>query len=302
MTEVANLAPPAAAAPAAAPVAAPTAQAQSAPAPLLNREEPAASAATGETTKSWLDDLPDDLRADKTLQLFKDKGVDELARGLVERQKMLGGRVELPKADDPDSFTRFAAAIRPEKAENYQIELPEGQDATYADHMRNVFFDAGLHPIMADKVVAGNNAFWQLHAQAAAEAGATALDNVKTSMGAQEFEIARQATNNMLNRIGVPISFDTDLERFAGGAENSIRILLDLGRRSGELGKVDPIDIQLSLGQFSPEAAQKELNAVANDPVRAKILTGPDGEEKAALQRRMSVLINIVEAHAKKGG
>ena len=291
MTDIADPAP--APAPAPAPIADPAAA--PAPAAPLDRQAPADPAAAGSASDDWMAGLSDDLKADKTLALFKGKSVEELAKGLVERQKMLGNRIELPKAEDPDSFLRFAAAVRPEKAEDYVVDVPEGQAPEFAEAMRPVFHEAGLHPIQVERLVKANNAFVAQQQAAIDAAGREELATIKDGMGKFEFEAAKQATNAWLTRMGIPVSFDTDLARLVG-AGNSVRLLFDIARRTGELGKVSDTDMALALGSVGPEQEQQQADAIVRDPQKAAILNGPDGAEKAAIQATLSKYIKIIEA------
>lgn len=286
-----------AAAPAADPAAAAADPAAAAPAaPPLGRSDPApGDAAPGGQVSDWMDALPDDLKADKTLALFKGKPVEDLAKGLIERQRMLGNRIELPKADDPDSFTRFAAAVRPENAEDYAIDVPEGQDSGFAELMRPVFHEAGLHPAQVERLVKANNA-WVAAQQAELEQrGQAEVAELEESMGKAEFEASKMAANAWLTRMGIPVKFDTDLARLVG-AGNSVRILFDIAKRTGELGKVADGDMALAMGTVTPEVARREAEAISRDPKQAAILNGPPSAEQTALKAKLGKYIKIIEA------
>lgn len=270
-----ELAEPAAAAADAAP--APVVAAEATPAAAaspLGREPAAAPGADPAPLASWMESLPDDLKADKTLSRYK--SVEDLAKGLVEKQAMIGNRIELPKADDPDSFARFAAAVRPEKPEDYTITVPDGQDATFAEAMRPVFHDAGLHPAQVERLVAANNDYATAQAEAADAAGRAELAAIEAGMGKQEFAAAKMATNAWLTRMGIPVKFDTDLARLVG-AGNSVRLLFDIAGRTGELGKIDDTEMALALGTMTPEQARVAASKV--DAVKARISGSPEAKQ-----------------------
>lgn len=216
----------------------------------------------------WMTDLPDELKADKTLALFKD--LPDLAKGVVERQKMLGDRVALPKDDDPDSFLRYAAAVRPESADAYKIELAEGQDPAFADTMRPVFHDAGLLPWQADKLVAANNAYAAKVQGEMEAAGLAELEAVKTEMGKESFEQHKAAAISMLERLGIPAQFDKDMERFIG-AGNSLRYFFALAKSAGELGKINDADVQLGMGNLTPAQAYAEAEKMVKADKAGKL-------------------------------
>lgn len=67
--------------------------------------------------------------------------------------------------------------------------------------------------------------------------------------------------------MGIPVKFDTDLERLVG-AGNSVRILFDIARRTGELGKVDDSDMALAMGTMTPEQARAAAAKLPIDKLR----------------------------------
>lgn len=234
------------------------------PASALGRTDPAPAAPAplsdpAPVNPDFLSSLPEDLRGEKALHVFKDVG--DLAKSYVETKQLVGQRVALPKADDADSIARFVAAARPETADAYEIALPEGMPADFADHMRPAFYDAGLQPWQVAKVVEANNSFVAQQQQQQASEGQAALERLKEDMGPLALERAKQATVQWLDRLGVPVQFETDLARLAG-AENSLRILFNISERIGELPKIRDTDIQLALGGTSAEAAQNRLDEI----------------------------------------
>lgn len=78
----------------------------------------------------WRSSLPDELKAEKSLETFKD--IPSLAKSYVEAQKMIGGSVRIPKEDaKPEEWDAFYKKLgRPDKVEDYNIakpaEMPEG--------------------------------------------------------------------------------------------------------------------------------------------------------------------------------
>ncbi len=214
----------------------------------------------------WLGSLPDELKGDATLSRYQ--SIEELARGHVEAHKVAKSKVVLPKDGDAESFGRFAASIRPEKADDYQFNLPEGQDATLADAMKPIFHDAGLHPESAKRIVDGWNQYQAQQAQVAQQRGQDELAAVQAEMGQQAFAQGKQAAINMLNRLGIPSDFENDLSRFIGGG-NTLRLLFNLSERMGELGRVDPTDIRISTGKLTGGDAQEEARRMMKDPAIA---------------------------------
>lgn len=112
------------------------------------------SGGSGGDAKSWLESLPDDVKSDPSLKVFKDVG--GLAKSYVNAQKMIGAdRVVLPneKSSDEEWNAFYQKLGRPESAEKYEIKGPDGKpiesDVTKA--FKDTAFKLGLSP----KQVAG---------------------------------------------------------------------------------------------------------------------------------------------------
>jgi hypothetical protein len=98
---------------------------ETAPAAPATPETPAAP------PTDWRAGLPDDLKADKSLEQFKGKDWAEvgptLAKGYVETKKMVGGALKVPKDDaTPEEVAAFHTALgRPETPDKYGTTIPE---------------------------------------------------------------------------------------------------------------------------------------------------------------------------------
>lgn len=223
----------------------------------------------------WLNELPDTFQQDATLSRYA--SIEDLAKGHLETQKLARSKVILPNEDDPDSFNRFAAAIRPEKADDYAIEVGEGQSRDFADAMRPVFHDAGLHPKQVERLVKANNKFVETEQARLAQKGRDEIDALKTEMGETDYAISEQATKQWLDRMGIPIDFENDLSRMVGTG-NTLRLLFDLVGRTGELGKITADDISLSLGSMNAEQAMEAARMLQNDPANADALKNQNSD------------------------
>lgn len=282
---VAPTAPPPPPPPPAAPIADPS---------LLGREsEPPPVVPTAGGLPDWMADFPDTLKAEKTLEAFAGKTPADLAQALVETKKMVGDRVPMPKVDDPDSLQRFAAAMRPEKSDAYEVKLDEGSDPAFADHMKPMFHEAGLQQWQVDILTKGNNDFMAGVQQQQEKAGKESIEKLQGEMGSNEFELGKQAAVSFLERMGISAKFDTDMARFAG-AEDSLRIFFELAKRSGELGKINSDDILLALGQMTPEAAQIEANTMVSGK-DAKMVTALR-DRNSPESKRLDALSKIIES------
>lgn len=108
----------------------------------------------GGDAKSWLESLPEDVRSDPSLKVFKD--VSGLAKSYVNAQKMIGAdRVIMPneKSTDEEWNAFYQKLGRPESADKYEIKGPDGKPVTdgVAKEFKETAFKLGLSP----KQVAG---------------------------------------------------------------------------------------------------------------------------------------------------
>lgn len=283
------------------PTPAPTPTPTPAPAPtptpepdkgLLGRTEEPDPAPDPNAPAEWLAGLPDDLKGDATLSRFK--SIEDLARGHVEAHKVAKSKVVLPKDDDPESFARFAAAVRPENADAYEITVPEGQSSEFADAMRPVFHEAGLLPQQAAKLVEANNQFVAQAIEQANSKGQEELDALQAEMGASEFERGKQAAVTMLNKLGIDPKFEEDMARFMGTG-NTLRTLFAIAEKTGELGRVSAEDVSLAMGGLKGEAAMNAAREMQKDPETAKRLSDPNSAERKKYDQ-------LIAAAAQKGG
>lgn len=108
----------------------------------------------GANGKSWLETLPEDIKGDPSLAVFKD--VNGLAKSYVNAQKMLGAdKVILPndKSTEEEWNAFYQKLGRPESADKYEIKAPDGKqlDENVTKSFREAAFKLGLSP----KQVAG---------------------------------------------------------------------------------------------------------------------------------------------------
>lgn len=260
------------------------------PADLLGRKPADPPPADPNAAPEWLSALPEAMRGDATLTRYK--SVEELAKGHIEAHKVAKSKVTLPNAEDPDSFARFAAAVRPEAMDKYTIDVPEGHGTEFAEAMRPVFFEAGLLPQQVEPLVAAFNQHGKELKAALDQKGQDAIDALKAEMGAEEYARGEAAAVNMLNRLGIKPDFENNLARMIGGSE-TLRTLFALAEKTGELGRVHADDVGLALGSLKGEAAMDAARAMFKDPAVAAKLTDPNSPERKKYD-------NLVKASARK--
>lgn len=233
---------------------------------------------------AWLGEVPADLQNDdlKTRAARYATPLD-MFKSLTQTQDWARGRVALPKEGDAQSFTEFAEKVRPEKAEDYKIPVPEGQATDLADAFRPVAFEAGLHPQQVEKVAA----FWnQTQADMASQQtqiGNTELKSIELEMGEAGYAQRVEAVANMFKSAGIEIDdIAPALEKIGGGAGKTMRALFTLAERTGELAKVDGVTVQMRIGGMKPAQAQEQINSHMNDAEfmsKAKIKGSPENNK-----------------------
>lgn len=238
---------------------------------------------------SWLDALPDDLKADATISRFK--SIDELARGHIEAHKVAKSKVPMP-GESEESFNAFAAAIRPETPDAYKIEVPEGQPTEYAETMRGVFHQAGLHPKQVEMIVAANNA----QAEALAQQADQAVEAFKTERGAAYAQELGQV-QAFMKKLGVDEATVSNAEK-ALGSNNLMTFMWKLAEMSGEMQRVDgdpAMDANIAaLSLEQAEAKSKEL--LADKEFAAKINRG----DAAALAQHNQLIARIAQLRGQR--
>lgn len=227
---------------------------------------PAPVTPPAETTPTWRDNLPDDLKGDKSLATISD--IPHLARQYVEAQKYNVGALRMPGANaKPEEIDAFHAKLgRPASPEGYTINtpaLPEGieWDTKLETDFRGVAHRLGLTPTQVQGLVdfEGRRTLGAIQARTSgAEATVTAL---REEMGAgfeRNLEVAGRAVRwaggddlvAVLNRTG------------AGNEPAVIKAFVKLGLTLVEDGAISG-DVEGILG---PEDAKRQANEIMADP------------------------------------
>lgn len=96
--------------------------------------------------QSWLDNLPEDLKSNESLQKFK--SVEDLAKSYVHAQSLIGRKgVIVPSSDDDPGWDQVYQALgRPDSPDGYELERPEVEhyDEELEKQFRQVAHQAGL--------------------------------------------------------------------------------------------------------------------------------------------------------------
>ena len=100
-----------------------------------NVEAPIAS-----DNQDWRDGLSEELRAEPTLANIND--LESAAKTLVHQQKMMGTRIPIPKNDEEmnELYTKLG---RPETADGYEVNVPQGYEQYYPEETVTTFKETG---------------------------------------------------------------------------------------------------------------------------------------------------------------
>lgn len=250
----------------------------------------------GDQGARWQDKfLPEELRNDETLAAYKD--VPGVARALVETKKWARGRVAVPAAGDAEGFAEFAAKVRPETPDAYEIAGPDGKPTDLTNAMRPIFHEIGLHPHQAK--VLGQK--WnQHHADTESrvkQEGQDQLTAIELEMGPAAYNQRLAAVGNMLTAAGIEDAGDlangmTQLY----GAGNAMKALFALAEKTGELGKVDGVQVKLQMGNMSVADAQAEVDRMSGDPEIAKKIEDVNSAE----YKRRKALLGVIAAGSRR--
>lgn len=108
----------------------------------------------------WLSSLPDELKEEPSLKVFKDPAA--LAKSYVHAQKQIGKDkvvVPDPKLATDEEWSEFYSKIgRPETADDYQLEV-EGMDEEFVSAFKQQAHKAGLRPNQVEGLFQWYNEF-----------------------------------------------------------------------------------------------------------------------------------------------
>ena len=126
--------------------------------------------------QSWLNDLPEDLRADEHVQRYKTAA--DAAKALIEGRKALSNAIQLPGKDasEADKAKFFNQIGRPESADGYELPEIEGYEFTDVDRASLKGMQEFAHGIGLSKTQFSQMLGWQTQ---------TALSNAKASQDAR---------------------------------------------------------------------------------------------------------------------
>lgn len=246
---------------------------------------------------NWYDGFSDENKGYAQLKNFKDpQAVLESYRNLEKIHSTPQERIlKLPeKADDPawkDIYKRLGA---PEKADGYEVKVPEGMNTEFAEWAKEQFHGLNLTKAQGDKLAAAWNERVQSemtkHAEAMNDAMLQQEAKIKAEWGAA-FEQNKDTVFKIAGAMGMTEEQAQAVSRVIG-ADTLNRMLLQVATKFGIKFGEDTFRGEgansgsNNFGQMSPEAARARLSELRNDREwTTRYLNG--GAQEAAEMNRL---------------
>lgn len=274
----------------------------------VNMFETRTETPAGDQGTSWFDGLPDDLKGDKSLDVYsKDpEGLSKLIKSHNEAQKMLGqkGLVRPGEGATDEEKAAFDKQLRqlmnvPESADKYDMTVPEKyKDVPRDEAMGKEFSELGLKIGLSPEQMAAINEWSYEFISKQAEAGAQQADmndadfekSMKEAYGDKATETMEKAKATMLslvseqNRaalaelpnaalVGLVEAFNTVNTKFMGEDVPELAALRESGKTPDQV-RQDKLQLMQSKAYSDPmhpehEATVKKVNELNTLYVKA---------------------------------
>jgi hypothetical protein len=261
-----------------------------------------ATAVTTNGAADWRASLPDELRAEKSLESFKDVGA--LAKSYVETKRMVGDALKVPgdKATPEEMSAFYTKLGRPEAADKYTVKaptFPEDMGIAWDGELQAAFLSqahtAGLSNTQAQGMIDWYaRALMRQHDSATTRTAAerkqaeSALRQVWGTAHDRNVGLARAAAHKLFGA-------DPDvLEAFEGKGNNPaiVRGLHAVGELLFERGEIRGDDVG---GGRTADEIEAEISRIREDPKSAGNLQA--GERIVALTAE---LLNLRDRQNRK--
>lgn len=250
---------------------------------------PAAAALSPAAEAVWQDSLPDDMKEIDDLRRIG--SIPDLAKAYLDTKRHATSRMPRP-GDTEESFKLFADALRPESADVYEIDVPEGMSSEFADSFRAKAHELGIPPQWVKPLVEWNNEFVSAGLAKENAASQESVDAFKKSYGAG-FDEKMDKVRAWLPRMGVDLS-EEDMAQLdvKMGSGNLLSFMFQIHDRVGDMDLPGGGEGQggAGFGAMSPAQAETTWNEKVKDPswrAKAKI----EGSAEHAESQRLNRLI-----------
>ncbi len=243
---------------------------------------------------AWMENLPADSPYRQNADLLRMQSIEDVAKGYTETRTWAKGRIAIPT--DDAGWQELGQRLRPESADAYKIDLPEGQDPAMANAFRQFAHDQGFPARYAEAAAQFFNQQTGEAMSKLASDNSAAIESVKLQHGPEGWARRVEATNKMLAAAGIEADVADALAQVVGrdgkpGAGKALEALFTLAERTGELGKIDPADVGLRMGTMTAATAKAEIDRLMDDEgfmAKAKVAGSPEAKRWNDLNMAMA--------------
>jgi len=226
--------------------------------------------------QDWRSGLSEELRADPTLSSIND--VESAAKTLIHQQKMMGSRIPIPKNDE-EMNELYSKLGRPESADGYEVEVPQGYEQYYPEEMMNSFkqtgHDLGLSPKQMQGLVEwqkGSVDYQMNQEQVAGDATGVQTEEVLREEFGANYDKSLSAAQRALRVYGTPelqqklsdprFGNDPDLIRLLANAGKDITEDSAQGTANNSL-VMSPLDAKMRIEQINGDKSNAYWDATS---------------------------------------
>ena len=233
---------------------------------------PAANTFTFDDT--FISSLPDDLKAEPSLQVFKGKGATDILKSYVNSQRMVGGdKLVIPtgKNDTPEAWAAFNSKLGvPNDPDGYTLQrpdLPEGMtfDESWDKSIKAWLHGAGVPPKQAQQLystmLTGMATDWKAKVDAAVAENTAAEEKLRADWG-PKYDANLDLAKKVLNTYGGKAEEVQEFITKFGSSPVVARVLANIGNLIGE-GNFIKGEAPAFLS--TPAEAQKKANDILSN-------------------------------------
>lgn len=219
----------------------------------------------------WYDSLPEDIRSDQNITKFD--SIEGLAKSHINAQRLIGvDKIPMPQTED-DWNGVYDRLGRPETADSYQINAPEGVeiDATMQTEFKNVAHQLGLSQKQAEGLAA-----WQISqsssmAQSQNQQSQLALESANNSLKSewgsayeQNINFAARAASEFMGESGEQFFNNTMIDGVPAGEHPVlIKMFHEVARGMMESDKLEGIANE---GKMTPAEIEEKRSSLMSHP------------------------------------
>lgn len=202
--------------------------------------------------------------------------------------------IKLPKGDDPKAWNEVYTRLgRPEKAADYKLPIPEGQDDAFAKTAADWFHEAGVTQAGVTHIVTKWNELQAAQQKAQTEQVAARdteqVNALKSEWGANYDRLAGQV-DKAAETFGMKPDQLAALKQVMGPKE-AMQFLQKIGSKLGvEDNQFHDGAAPQGFNNMSPEQAQAEIQRLQHDKLFAQEFNSKDPRVKSEARQKMARL------------